>query len=148
MAENQNLTDEQEKTSHVLFDSEEGIDNTEEATPNICVEKDLRHVDDDVQEEKKDVVKNRVLDQQVIIGSRCPICGSLDKQAVQLIAYRRGILSLFKKHRSKEVGIAQICRECGYFRIHAYNINETLAFLRGDTKAINFDEQLTTTKGD
>nr|DAS58588.1 MAG TPA: nucleic-acid-binding protein [Caudoviricetes sp.] len=154
----------------VLYDEEEGIDSTSDETENSENSGETMDPEafkamfsglanamggnsesggnncspeqENTEENKiQNVFERKAIDEPFVINSACPICRYTEKKIVRLVAYKKGLLSIFSKHRTKVIGTVQICQNCGHMSFNAFNINEALACLKGNSKGINFEDQ-------
>lgn len=103
-----------------------------ELKPDYAFDKDS----EEVQGYKSNVFTRGFVDEPFVKQMACPVCGFTEKKTLRLVAYK----GIFRR-KSKVVGTASICQNCGFFFLHGTNVKDMLFYLSGKGYKVNFEEQ-------
>ena len=103
-----------------------------ELKPDYAFDKDS----EEVQGYKSNVFTRGFVDEPFVKQMSCPVCGFTEKKTLRLVAYK----GIFRR-KSKVVGTASICQNCGFFFLHGTNVKDMLFYLSGKGYKVNFEEQ-------
>lgn len=107
-------------------------DESVELKPDYAFDKDS----DEVQQYKQNVFKNKRVDEAFVTGSECSVCHFVEKKTLRLVAYK-GLI----RRKSKVIGTASICQNCGHFSLHGYDVQDMLHYLSGKGYKVKFEEE-------
>ena len=114
-------------------DSEDSnAEESGELKPDYAFDKDS----EEVQGYKSNVFTRGFVDEPFVKQMSCPVCGFTEKKSLRLVAYK----GIFRR-KSKVVGTASICQNCGFFFLHGTNVKDMLFYLSGKGYKVNFEEQ-------
>lgn len=108
------------------------VEESGELKPDYAFDKDS----EEVQEYKSNVFTRGFVDEPFVKQMACPVCGFTEKKSLRLVAYK----GIFRR-KSKVVGTASICQNCGFFFLHGTNVKDMLFYLSGKGYKVNFEEQ-------
>lgn len=125
-------------SGRILFNSEDqpGDDTSEEDEENP----DANLTEEELVDKYISNVFENGLDTNMILQSRCPICGFQRKKAVEMIVLKKKFGRFYLHHPNPEnsgenphlvVGISTMCQNCGHFDIFGTLIQDVLYYLRG-----------------
>ena len=103
-----------------------------ELKPDYAFDKDS----EEVQGYKSNVFTRGFVDEPFVKQMSCPVCGFTEKKTLRLVAYK----GIFRR-KSKVVGTASICQNCGFFGLHGTNGKEMLVCLSGEGCRGRWEEQ-------
>lgn len=108
------------------------VEESGELKPDYAFDKDS----EEVQGYKSNVFTRGFVDEPFVKQMACPVCGFTEKKTLRLVAYK----GIFRR-KSKVVGTASICQNCGFFFLHGTNVKDMLFYLSGKGYKVNFEEQ-------
>ena len=117
--------------AEVVEDSS-NTENSGELKPDYAFDKDS----EEVQQYKSNVFERGWVDEPFVQNHACPVCGFTEKKTLRLVAYK----GIFRR-KSKVIGTASICQNCGLFFLHGTNVKDMLYYLSGKGYKVNFEEQ-------